>query len=136
MANQQKPSTAIHLALWVAQVILASSLVWAAGMKLVQPIEKLAAMWPWTDQVPVALVKITGLLDLLGAVGLILPSLLHTRPYLTPIAAIGIIALMIVASIFHIARGEVSLIGVNIAFALIAAFIAWGRSKKVPIVSK
>jgi hypothetical protein len=101
--------------------------------EIIQPTEKLAAMWPWTDQVPAALVKLTGMVDLLGAVGLILPSLLHIQPKLTPIAAIGVIVLMLCASIFHIVRGEASLIGVNIVFAAIAAFVAWGRFKKVPI---
>ena len=68
--------------------------------------------------------------------GLILPALLRTKPGLTPIAALGIIALMLCASVFHISRGEGSAIGVNVVFAIIAAFIAWGRFKKVPILSK
>lgn len=136
MAGQQKSSKAIHIILWVAQVALAVSLVWAAAMKLFQPIDKLAAMWPWAGQVPVALVKFTGIIDLLGAIGLILPSLLRNNPKLTPIAAIGIMVLMVCASIFHIARGEASVIGVNIVFAGIAAFIVWGRFTKVPITEK
>jgi uncharacterized membrane protein YphA (DoxX/SURF4 family) len=129
MANQQKPSKAMNISLWAAQILLAVILIWAAAMKLFQPIEKLSAMWPWTEQVPVALLKFTGIVDLLGALGLVLPMLLHIKPKLTPIAAIGIVVLMIVASIFHISRGEASSIGVNIAFAVIAAFIAWGRFK-------
>ncbi|HXD91934.1 MAG TPA: DoxX family protein [Bacteroidia bacterium] len=130
------PSKAIHITLWVAQAVLASSLIWASMMKLFQPIEKLSAMWPWTGQVPMIVVKFTGIVDLLGALGLILPSLIRFKPKLTPIAAIGIIVLMICASIFHIVRGEASVIGVNIIFAIIAAFIAWGRFKKSPIESK
>ncbi len=126
----------MHLTLWAAQVALAVSFVWAAAMKLFQPIQLLATMWPWTGEVPVAVVKFTGIIDLLGALGLILPSLLAIKPKLTPIAALSIIALMISASIFHITRGEVSVVGVNIMFASVAVFVAWGRIKQVPIPAK
>ncbi len=130
MANQKTTSKPLNIILWVAQVILASSLIWAATLKLFQPIEKLSAMWPWTGQIPLVLVKLSGIVDLSAALGLILPLLFHTKPKLTPIAAICIVVLMVCASIFHIARGEASLIGVNIVFAILAAIIAWGRLKK------
>jgi uncharacterized membrane protein len=136
MTNGQRPLEALHLALWVAQVVLAASFIWAAGMKLFQPVSKLAAMWPWVLHVADNLVKFTGIVDLLGAIGLIIPSLLRIKPKLTAIASIGIIVLMIAASVFHIARGEALVIGVNIAFAVIAAFIAWGRFSKTIILSK
>ncbi|GAB3977912.1 DoxX family protein [Spirosoma terrae] len=134
MENQRISSNVVHIVLWVVQVILAVSLIWAAWMKLVQPIEQLATMWPWAGQVPVALVKMTGIVDLLGAAGLILPSVLRIQPKLTPMAAISIIILMVCASVFHIMRGEVALIGVNIVFAILAAFVAWGRLTKAPIM--
>lgn len=125
----------MKISLWAAQLLLAAGFIWASMMKLFQPIEQLSAMWPWTGQVPLALVKFTGIVDLLAASGLILPSLTRIQPKLTPITAIGIIALMLCASIFHISRGEASVIGINIIFALIAAFIAWGRFKKAPVTS-
>jgi hypothetical protein len=136
MDNQQKPSKVLNSFLWVAQIILAAILIWAATLKLFQPVEKLAVMWPWVAQVPFMLLKFTGIVDLLGALGLILPAFLRIKPKLTPITAIAIIVLMICASIFHISRGEASEIGVNIAFAIIAAFIAWGRLVRVPIIPK
>ncbi|GAB3494331.1 DoxX family protein [Spirosoma knui] len=136
MIDQQTYSRTIHNMLWVAQVSLATSLVWAASMKLIQPIDNLSTMWPWAGQVPAAFVKFTGLVDLLGGIGLILPSLVRIKPNLTPIAAIGVIVLMVCASIFHIGRGETSVIGVNIVFASIAAFVAWGRLRKAPIAAK
>lgn len=136
MRNQSKSSKRIHITLWVAQVILAAGLMFGAVMKLFQPIGKLSAMWPWTGEVPVALVKATGIIDLLGMIGLIVPTLLRIKPALTPIAAMGVVTLMICASIFHIARGEASEIGVNLFFAVIAVFIAWGRFRKAPITAK
>jgi len=133
MIIKPKRSNGMHVALWIAQVILGVSLIWAALTKLVQPIGNLSAMWPWTGQIPFGLVKLTGMLDLAGGMGLILPSLLRIKPRLTPLAAAEVFVLMICACVFHILRGEASLIGVNIVFALMAAFIGWGRLRKTPI---
>ena len=126
----------MHITIWMVQLLLAATLVWAGVMKLTEPIPTLASMWPWAGQVPDALVRFTGLVDLLGATGLLLPALLRIQPRLTPIAAIGIVLLMVVASVFHIARGETTSIGFNIVVALLATFVAWGRLKKVPILSR
>jgi hypothetical protein len=126
MTNHPGISKGLNVALWVAQVILSLSFIWAAYMKLFSPADQLAAMWPWTAD-HVALVKITGVLDLLAGAGLILPGLLRIRPVLTVYAAYGTVLLMITASLFHISRGEVSVIGVNVVFAALAVFIAWGR---------
>ena len=136
MTIQQKSSKVLHITLWVAQLLLAFTLLWSGTMKLLQPIEQLSAMWPWAGEVPVALVKLTGIVDVLGAFGLVLPALLRIKPQLTPLAAVGVIVLMVCASIFHILRGETSQIGVNIVFAIIAAFVAWGRFKKAPIAAR
>ena len=136
MTTQQKSSKTINILLWIAQTLLAVSFIWTAMLKLFQPIEQLSAMWPWTGQVSVAFLKFTGVIDLLSGIGIILPALLRIKPVLTPVTAIGIIILMISAGIFHISRGEASVIGVNIVFAIIAAFIAWGRFLKAPISQK
>lgn len=133
MANLQKSSKIIHITLWVAQVTLAALFITGAIMKF-QPIETISAMMPWTGQVPAWIVRLLGLIDLLAAVGLILPSLLRIKPQVTTWTALGIIALMFSAIIFHVSRGEASVIGVNIISAIIALFIAWGRLKKAPIV--
>lgn len=135
MTQQPKSGGVAHSILWLVQTIMAVSLIWSAMMKLFEPIEKLAIMWPWVAHVPVALVKFTGIVDIFGAVGLVLPSLLRIQPKLTPVAAIGIIALMVSASVFHSIRGEASVIGFNIIFAILAAFVAWGRLKLAPISS-
>lgn len=128
-------SKGMNIAVWIAQFTLAAGFIWAATMKFFQPADQLAAMWPWTAN-NIALVKITGVLDVLAAIGLVLPTLLNIQPKLTIYAAYGSIALMIAASTFHIARGEASQIGVNIFFAVGAAFIAWGRQKTVQTAPK
>lgn len=128
-------SKVLNITLWTAQGFLALIFIWAAYTKLFQPIEEAAKMLPWAKENP-GLVKITGIVELLAVVGLILPSALRIKPQLTVWAAYGTIALMITAAIFHISRGEASLIGMNIFFLLVAAFIAWGRTKKAVIISK
>jgi hypothetical protein len=135
MATMEKSTKTLHIFLWIAQALLAASLIWASGMKLFQSPEKLAEMWPWTAENP-TLVKLTGVLDLLAALGFVLLGLLRIQPKLTIYAAYATIALMVAASIFHITRGEASLIGVNIFFAVLAGFIAWGRSKKAVITAR
>lgn len=135
MTTGQKSMKTLHITLWVAQIVVAAFFLVGAALKF-QPIDKIALMMPWTGQVPVLYVRLLGIIDLLGALGLILPALLRIKPQLTPVTALLVIALMICAIIFHVSRGEASLTGANIIAGFMAAFIAWGRFKKVPITSK
>jgi hypothetical protein len=118
--------------LWLAQVLLAITFMWAGAMKLFKPAD---LPWQWIKENP-NLVKVTGIIDLLAGVGLVLPALLRIQPTLTIYASYGIITLMIGASMFHIVRGETAQIGFNIFVALTAVFIAWGRQKKAPMTLK
>ena len=133
--TQQHSSKTIHIVLWVAQILLALILISGTYLKFM-PIEKISATMPWTGQIPELHVRLLGLIDLVAAVGLVLPSLLRIKPQLTVKAAMGTIALMISAIIFHISRGESSVIVANLFAIVLAAFVAWGRRKKAPIASK
>lgn len=115
----------MNVILWVAQVILAVTFIWAGYMKIVQPGQ---LPFPWVKDHP-GLVLITGVVDLLGGIGIVLPALLRIRPGLTVYAAYGIIALMMVASIFHISRGEAKDIGFNVFMAALGALVVWGRQR-------
>lgn len=126
MKSNNTLSKGLATALGGAQVLLSGLLFWAAAMKLFLPVEKLAAMWPWTSKNP-KLVILTGLLDALAGLGLVLPGSQNIMPRITFIAACGIITLMLAAMIFHISRGEASLIGFNVFMLVVAVFIAWGR---------
>jgi hypothetical protein len=86
--------------------------------------------------VPEAFVRFIGLSELLGGLGLILPAALRIKPVLTPWAAVGLAVVMVLASGFHVSRGESSVIGMNFILAAVAVFIAWGRFKKAPIYPK
>ncbi|WP_178989089.1 DoxX family protein [Winogradskyella schleiferi] len=128
-------SKGLNIALWVAQGLIALTLIWAGYAKLFQPIEETAKMLPWALDNP-GLLTFTGIIDLLGGIGIILPAALKIQPKLSVFAAYGTIALMIAASVFHISRGEASLIGMNIFFLILAVFVVWGRTKKAPIFPK
>jgi putative oxidoreductase len=134
--EQTKRPKGLHIALWVAQVLLALMFIMTGFMKLGQPIEELAKSLPWVTQVPAAFVKFIGISELLGGFGLLLPAALRIKPILTPWAAIGLAVIMVLASGFHLSRGESSVIGMNLVLAAIALFIAWGRFKKAPIYPK
>ena len=126
MKAQAPISKALTVTLWIAQGLLAALFLYSAGMKLLMPADKLAAMWPWTAGNH-GLVVLTAILDIMAGLGLILPVLLNILPGLTFYAALGAIALMAAAIIFHVSRGEASLIGLNIFALLAAVFVAWGR---------
>lgn len=129
MTKQRKSSKTMNIILWIAQVILAAFFMTGAVMKFM-PIEKISSMMPWTGQVTPSVVRLLGVIDLLGAIGLILPSLLKIKPQLTSWAAFGIILMMIFAIIFHVSRGEESVIGFNVLCIVLAGFVAWGRFEK------
>jgi putative oxidoreductase len=126
----------LNIILWIAQIILAGMFIMAGFMKTTTPIEQLSASLPWTKDVPAWLVRFIGISEFLGALGLILPSLLKIKPILTPFAALGIIAIMVMAAFFRITRSEFQGVAFTVILALVAAFIGWGRWKKVPIKDK
>lgn len=125
--KDQPRSKSITITLWTAQIILAACFFLGAAMKLFLSVEKLSAMWPWTGEINVLLVRGTGVLDLLAGIGIILPTLFKIHPKIVPLTAVGILILMISASVFHICRGEASEIGINIFIAVLTAFVFWGR---------
>lgn len=125
-----------NVILWILQTLVAVTFIVPGFMKMLLPIQTLSAMLPWTGQVSPYMVRGLGLIDALGGIGIVLPSLLRVKPQLTEIVAVASILLMIIAILFHISRGEASVIGFNIIMIFILAFIAWGRNKKAPIHSK
>lgn len=131
--TSQQPSKALHISLWVAQVLLAALFLMAGANKLFQSIEELSKMLPWAAEMPEALVRFIGISEVLGGLGLLLPAALRIMPGLTSVAAGGLALVMALASAFHVSRGEASVIPMNIVFMAIAVFIVWGRTKKAPI---
>jgi uncharacterized membrane protein YphA (DoxX/SURF4 family) len=124
----------MNTALWVAQILLALGFFMAGMMKLFRPYEKITEMMAWAKDFSPGIVKTIGLLEVLGAIGVIAPAITGILPVLVPIAAAGLALTMIGAMITHIRIGEGSKIAPNIILLLIAVFVAVGRFAIVPIV--
>lgn len=133
--NNASSNKTMHIFLWIAQVFVALMLLFGAYVKLLQPINETAKMMPWAAENPI-LLRFTGLVDLLGALGLLLPSLLKIKPKLTVYAALGTIILMLLAIGFHVMRGEAAATPFNFVLLLLAVFITWGRNKKAVISAR
>jgi len=131
-----RPHGALHITLWVLQVLLGALFLTTGLMKLAAPIAQLATSLPWVTDVPVALVRFIGLAELAGSLGLLLPSLTRIRPNLTPLAALGLVAVMVLAIPFHLTRGEAMMLPLDLILAALASVIFWGRSRKVPIQAR
>ncbi len=134
--SQPKPLKILNISLWTLQVLLGAMFGMAGLGKATRPIAELAPQLPWAADIPEGLVRFIGVSELAGAVGLLLPALTRISPSLTPLAAAGLTTIMAFAAVFHATRGEVAGIVVNVVLGGIAAFIAWGRYKKVPIAPR
>jgi len=121
-------SKGLNIALWIVQSLLAALFLMSGGMKLANP--------GMAKDLPIWLVYFIGLSEVSGALGLLLPSILRIKPLLTPLAALGLAIILVLAMLFHISRGEISHVLPVAIFLAMAVFVAWGRYKKAPIQSK
>ena len=118
----------MNIALWIIAGLLAVAFLAGGAMKLTQPKENLAASgMGFVEDFSAGTVKAIGTLEILAAVGLILPAALDIAPVLVPLAAVGLVLLMVGAIITHIRRHEAQAIGVNLALLALAVLVAWGR---------
>ena len=134
-SNETTDRRGLHIALWVAQILLAVAFGMAGAMKATTPIDELARTLPWVADLP-GLARFVGVCELAGAVGVVVPAATRIAPFLTPLAAAGLGLVMVLAAGFHAMRGEFSMIPVNLVLLGLAVFVAWGRSKKTPIRPK
>lgn len=118
----------MNYVLWIIQVLLALLFVFAGGMKLVMPIEEMTK----DIAMPGALLRFIGVAELLGGLGLVLPGLTGIRPGLTPLAAIGLVIIMIGAVGLTVTVGGVSAGLMPLVCGLLLAFVAYGRTRLVP----
>ena len=117
-------------ALWIVQGLLAALFLFAGGVKLVLPLEQLTGPMPMP--VPGLFLRFIGVCEALGAVGLILPGLLRIRPGLTPLAAAGLVIIMLGATVITLAGGDVAPALIPLVVGLLSAFVAYGRWRLAP----
>jgi uncharacterized membrane protein YphA (DoxX/SURF4 family) len=123
----------MNIALWVIQILLALAFGMAGIMKVTQPIDKLEARMGWVKSVGPRGVRLIGSLEILGAIGLILPAVTGILPWLTPVAAACLALTMLGAMITHGRRSEYSQIGINLVLLVLTLFVAYGRFVIIPI---
>jgi uncharacterized membrane protein YphA (DoxX/SURF4 family) len=120
----------VNLALWIVAGLLAVAFVIAGGGKLIMPKEKIAATGAasrWVEDFSPGALKAIAVLELLAAMGLILPAALDIAPVLVPLAALGLVMLMVGAVITRIRRHEAKLMVADVVYLALAGFVAWGR---------
>lgn len=128
-------SKGVHIALWVAQGLLAAAFGMAGLMKLTKPADELVQMgMSFVAHYEPGTVRFIGITEVLAAIGLIFPAALRILPILTPLAATGLAAVMVLATHFHFTHGEPFL--PNLILFALSAFVAWGRFKMAPIQAR
>src|SRR5436309_402457 len=118
----------MNTALWIVQGVLAAIFLFAGGMKLALPLEKLAG----PVAVPGLFLRFIGVCEVLGALGLILPGLMRIKPGLTPLAAAGLVIIMIGATVITLVAGEIVPALISLVVGALAAFVAYGRWPGAP----
>lgn len=117
----------MNTTIWIIQGITGAMFVLAGLMKSTQPKEKLAKGMPWVNDFSAGTVKLIGLSQLLGGLGLIIPWATGILPVLTPIAGAMLGLVMIFAAAYHIKKKEFKAIGMNFFLFALAVFVSYGR---------
>jgi uncharacterized membrane protein YphA (DoxX/SURF4 family) len=117
----------MDIALWVAQIALALAF-FGAGFTHATRRDQASNRQIWMLDVPKPMLTTIGVLEIVGAIALIVPWATGIVPWLTPLAALAFVVLMVCAAVFHLRRsGEAPNAIFNVVLGLIAAVVAWGR---------
>ena len=122
----------MNILLWIVQVLLALLFLFAGGVKLVLPIEEMTKQLA----MPGLFLRFLGVVEVLGGLGLILPGLFRIKTWLTPLAAAGLVIIMIGATVISLKIGPVGPAMVPLVTGLLAAFVAYGRWRVVPLAER
>jgi uncharacterized membrane protein YphA (DoxX/SURF4 family) len=119
----------MNVVLWVLAGLLAAVFLAAGAAKLAQSKEKLTASpnMAWATDFSPGVLKMIGALEVLAAIGLVLPAALDIVPVLVPLAAVGLVLVMIGAAVTHARRKETQAIAMNVVLLAVAAVVVWGR---------
>ncbi|MGN9909353.1 DoxX family protein [Phytohabitans sp. LJ34] len=119
----------MNTASWIIAGLLAVAFLASGAAKLVLPKEKLATLpgGAWTEDFSAGAIKAIGTVEVLAAAGLVLPAALDVAPVLMPLAALGVVLLMVGAMITHLRRHESRVIAANLAYLALAGFVACAR---------
>lgn len=122
----------MNILLWILQILLGLYFLLTGVSHFLLP-PGLPPVMSWMHDLSPALHWFSGTAEILGGLGLILPSALRIKPKLTPLAAAGLAVIMIGAAVWHFPRGEMQNIGLNVVLLVLAGFVAYGRWRLSPI---
>jgi hypothetical protein len=118
----------MNVVLWILAGVLAAAFLAAGAMKVVRTKEQLAGSgMAWVEDFSPGMVKVIGLLEVLAAIGLVLPPAVDIAPVLAPVAALGLVLMMIGAAVVHVRRKELNTIAPSLVLLVLAAVLTWGR---------
>ena len=117
----------MNIALWIAQFLLALTFLVVGAMKLFMPRERQIERAAYIEDFSPGAIQVIGMLEVLGAIGIILPVATGILPWLTPVAAVGLMLTMVGAALTHARRDEHRMTVVNVFNFALAAFVAYGR---------
>ena len=117
----------LNIWLWIAQILLLGLFGYAGVMKVVRSPDQLRPMMAWVDDYSGQSIKLIGVAEILGAIGMILPMLTGVLPWLTPLAAVGFIIIQVLGVILHVRRGETQVLPFNAVLTILSLFVLWGR---------
>lgn len=117
----------MNTVLWIIQVLLALAFLAAGTTKLARPRLALSGQMAWVEDFDDVQVKGIGALEVLAAIGLVVPPVLHIATFLTPLAGVGVVLLMIGATFTHLRRGERQTLAINALLLVLAAIVAIAR---------
>jgi uncharacterized membrane protein YphA (DoxX/SURF4 family) len=122
----------VNIALWIVQALLGLLFLFAGVMKLVLPLDQMKG----PVDLPGAFLRFIGVAETAGGLGLILPSLLRIRPGLTPLAAAGLVIIMIGATVITTIGGDPVAALISAVVGLLSAFVAYGRWRLAPLAGR
>jgi uncharacterized membrane protein len=117
----------MNVVLWVLQGVLAAMFLMAGLMKSTQPKENLVKNLPWVEDFSAGTVRFIGVMELLAAIGLIVPAVTGIAVILTPLAATGLALMMLLAALTHVRRREPGAVVFTLVLLAAAVVVAWGR---------
>jgi uncharacterized membrane protein YphA (DoxX/SURF4 family) len=118
----------MNLTLWIVAIVLAVVFAGSGLMKQFVPKDKLVTSGQgWAQDMSQNNIRLIGLAEILGAIGLVLPAATHIAPILVPLAAVGLALVMVGAVVVHARRNEAMNVAVNVVLIVLAVFVAWGR---------
>ena len=133
----------MNVLMWIVAALLAAVFLGGGGVKVILPKEKIRAagrirgrdMAAWTEDFSPGAIKAIGALEVFAAIGLIVPPLLGVAPVLAPLAALGLVLLMLGAAIVHLRRKELPNVAANLVYLALAAAVVWGRFVVAPFTA-